>query len=95
MPDKDFGDHGRPIIEKMGKHRGQAIDHLKAERKIYRENLPFFYEVKMRLLNPKFRPDLAGAKGRSVEDNLKHFGQRTGWTSERNTSPTVFRKQIN
>jgi hypothetical protein len=79
MTDKDLGDYGRPIIEKMGKHRTQAIDHLKAERKLFRENLAFWYETKMRLLNPKFRPDLAGAKGRSVEDNLRNFGA-ADWT---------------
>jgi hypothetical protein len=74
MSDKKFGEYGQPIIESMGKARGQAVEHLKEERRIYRENLPFFYEVKMRLLNPKYRPDLAGEKGRTIKDNLRNFG---------------------
>jgi hypothetical protein len=84
MPDEKMAEIGIPLISKMKAHGdkvigflGKALEQQKAQRKIFNENLPFFYEVKQRLLNPKFRPDLnpAGTE-RTPESNLKHFGAR-------------------
>jgi hypothetical protein len=84
MPDEKMAEIGILFISKMKAHGDKvigflekALEHQKAQRKIFNENLPFFYEVKQRLLNPKFRPDLnpAGTE-RTPESNLKHFGAR-------------------
>jgi hypothetical protein len=74
MTDEALGKMARPVIEQMSKHNAAAqLEHEK-EKQLFRDNLPMFFDIKMRLLDPKYRPDLAGAEGRSVEANLKHYG---------------------
>src|ERR1700733_6847311 len=75
MPDVALGDKERPLTKKMSDHYAAAQAELEKERLAFLDNRPMFYELKQRLLNPKYRPDLAGGgAGRTVEDNLKNYG---------------------
>ena len=70
-----LGDKVRPLTKKMSDHYAAAQAELEKERLAFLDNRPMFYELKQRLLNPKYRPDLAGGgAGRTVEDNLKNYG---------------------
>jgi hypothetical protein len=74
MPDVELGNKVRPLTKAMGDHNSLARAELQKERQSFLDNLPMFYELKQRLLNPKYRPDLAGSTGRTEKDNLKNYG---------------------
>ena len=83
MKDAELGDIIKKPTERINKWFGSAVAHesqAKEERRLaqkeFNENLAYYYEVKQRLLNPKYRPDLNTGHERTEEDNLKNFGAK-------------------
>jgi hypothetical protein len=83
MKDAELGEVIKKPTERINKLFGSAIAHeskAKEERRLaqkeFNENLAYYYEVKQRLLNPKYRPDLNTGHERTEEDNLKNFGAK-------------------
>jgi hypothetical protein len=83
MKDVQLGKLIKQPTERINKLFGSAVAHesqAKEERRLaqkeFNANLAYYYEVKQRLLNPKYRPDLNTGQERTEEDNLKNFGAK-------------------
>ena len=82
MKDDQLGELIKKPTERINKWFGSAVAHesqAKEERRLaqqeFNAHLAYYYEVKQRLLNPKYRPDLNTGQGRTEENNL-NFGAK-------------------
>ena len=80
MKDAELGEVIKNPTERINQWFGSAIAHetkAKEERRLaqkeFNTHIAYYYEVKQRLLNPKYRPDLNTGQERTEEDNLKNF----------------------
>jgi hypothetical protein len=74
VPDAELGRIGQDtFIRQMDAHVATAKAEQEMARKIFRDNLAYFWEVKMRLISRKYRPDLVTEKGRTMQDKLDNF----------------------
>lgn len=83
MKDDQLGELIKKPTERINEWFGSAVAHerqAKEERRLaqkeFNAHLAYYYEVKQRLLNPKYRPDLNTGHERTEEDNLKNFGAK-------------------
>jgi len=83
MKDDELGEVIKKPTERINRWFGSAIAHestAKEERRLaqkeFNAHLAYYYEVKQRLLNPKYRPDLNTGQERTEDDNLKNFGAK-------------------
>jgi hypothetical protein len=83
MKDDQLGELIKKPTERINKWFGSALAHetkAKEERRLaqreFNTHIAYYYEVKQRLLNPKYRPDLNTGQERTEEDNVKNFGAK-------------------
>ena len=83
MKDVELGEVIKDPTERINRWFGSAIAHetiAKEERRLaqreFNTHIAYYYEVKQRLLNPKYRPDLNTGQERTEEDNRKNFGAK-------------------
>jgi len=83
MKDDQLGELIKKPTERINKWFGSALAHetkAKEERRLaqseFNTHIAYYYEVKQRLLNPKYRPDLNTGQERTEEDNLNNFGAK-------------------
>jgi hypothetical protein len=83
MKDVQLGKLIKKPTERINKLFGSAVAHesqAKEERRLaqreFNTHIAYYYEVKQRLLNPKYRPDLNTGQERTEEDNLNNFGAK-------------------
>jgi hypothetical protein len=83
MKDDQLGELIKKPTERINKwfgsavaHESQAKDERRLAQKEFNTHIAYYYEVKQRLLNPKYRPDLNTGHERTEEDNLRNFGAK-------------------
>lgn len=82
LSDEALGNLQRPITKKMVEHGESALKQIADCRKLFKDNIAMFWDIKQRITNPRWRSDVKGNENRTAESNKTHFGA-CDWTEYR------------
>jgi len=82
LSDEALGNLQRPITIKMVEHGESALKRIADCRKLFKDNIAMFWDIKQRITNPRWRSDVKGNENRTAESNKTHFGA-SDWTEYR------------